>query len=332
MSEYSPERLMRSEDAKRACQYGIPFLDDALNGIRPTELVILGGKTGAGKTQLGSIIALNNVANGKRVLFVALEAEQFEIERRLKFQIMAKEFYARRGDYPATIKLTYTDWLFDKYGKDLDELDAFGDGALSQLKQNLTCYSPNMADFSKRDFSTVYESLTDGHDLVVFDHIHYLAQDDKEHEYEHIKKTMWQLRNDINRKRVPIIAMSHLRKEDKKDKAILPAIEELHGSSEITKQANHVVVFAPVWQLPKKTNPDEMFQPPVGSTLCRILKTRSGHSCADRYAALMKFNLQEQHYDPDYVPYEIDRYSTTLTPMRYQDFEFWMGKAREPKS
>lgn len=326
------ERLLRTAESLQSHRFGVPFLDDALNGIRPTDLTIIAGKTGAGKTQLGTSIALQNAQAEVPVTLIALEAEEFEIERRIKYQLIAKEFFANRSDYPEHIKLNFTDWLFDKYGDALLPLEEHAQFTFEKISHYLRIYAPSRVDFSKRDFVSVYEEFAKESRIIILDHLHYLAADDREGEYDHIKKTMWALRDAINKNKVSIIALSHLRKETKKDSALIFGLEELHGSSEITKQANHVIGFSPVFELPKKENMTEKFIPPIGSTLCKVLKTRTGHSGSDRYVAFMQFNLSEQHYGDSYTPYKIDRHNMYLTPMRYTDFEHWMGKAREAKN
>ncbi len=59
---------------------------------------MLGAKTGIGKTALATITALHNCQQGKRVHYFALEAEEREIERRMKFQIIA-DLYDQDGKF-----------------------------------------------------------------------------------------------------------------------------------------------------------------------------------------------------------------------------------------
>jgi replicative DNA helicase len=82
------ERLQRTQQGASCLTFGVQFLDEAVGGIYSNDLVLYGAKTGIGKTQLATITAMANAANGKRVHFFALEAEQHEIERRIKYQIL----------------------------------------------------------------------------------------------------------------------------------------------------------------------------------------------------------------------------------------------------
>lgn len=327
------ELLNRKHLAVQSAAFGIDYLDCVLNGIRPCDLIIIAARTGAGKTELSSLIAMHNAAKNRRVVLFALEAEKFEIHRRLKYQMLAKYFFSHRLEFSESIRLNYTDWLFDKYGTAFDSLEEKLEEDLVRALENLEIYSPQAVDFTKKDFSIVYnDACEQGADLIILDHIHYLAPNEKEHENEHIKKTMWGLRDSVNQKEVPIVAFSHLRKQTKYDTAVVPSLEEIHGSSEISKQANHVISFSPAFCLPSKDDPKSELEAPIGSTLCRVLKTRSGHTGASRYVSLLNFNVKQNKYDPGFVPYLINQHGDKLTPMKYQDFEPWMeGPGREPK-
>lgn len=326
-NEFIQERLLRKAHALSACDWANPFLSDVMTGIRPTELAVIGARTGAGKTELATMMALANARAGKRVFLFALEAERFEILRRIKFTILAREFFENRADYPSHISLNFNDWLHDKY-PELEELENFVDRKGPIEMDNLTIYTPGISDFSKRDFSTVYEEVAGDANLIILDHIHYISPGDRENEYDHIKKTMWSLRDLINKHEVPIIAMSHLRKESRQNFSLVPTLDEIHGSSEIVKQANHVIGVAPISKIPKKHNPLEFNPAPDGATLFRVLKTRTGQTCG-RYTAMVRFDIGKKTYDEKYVPFRTDQFCTQLSHIAVGDFERWMTKARE---
>lgn len=324
---FTEERIARKLQALKACDFANSFLNDALNGIRSTELTIIGARTGTGKTELGATIAMANARKGKRVCLFALEAEKYEIIRRLKFNVLAQEFFSSREKYPPGIKLNFADWLHDKY-PELEELESSIDRRMPLEIDNLLVYTPGIAEFTKKDFSMVYKEVADDCDLIILDHIHYLSPSEKESEYDHIKKTMWTLRDLINKHEVPVVAMSHLRKEFRGDRSLVPSLDEIHGSSEIVKQANHVIGVAPIYKLPMRAPAGESFKTPMGTTIFKVLKTRTGHPSAT-YAGVMKFNLDSKTYESRYVPYKTDQFCTELFHIGVSDFEHWMGSARE---
>ena len=70
--------------------------------------MLIGAETGAGKTALATAIAKNNANAGRRVYYIALEAEPKEIERRIKYELITE--FAARDNLPEKYDLTYVDW------------------------------------------------------------------------------------------------------------------------------------------------------------------------------------------------------------------------------
>ena len=85
-SNFIDERQHRQKN--KLLKFGVSFVDDSLLGILPDDLILVGAPSGVGKTQFCVNLALANVSVGKRVHFFALEAGKYEIERRLKWQIL----------------------------------------------------------------------------------------------------------------------------------------------------------------------------------------------------------------------------------------------------
>ena len=76
-------RAQRTEDGRlRRVMTGIRPLDEMLLGFCERDLVLLGARTGVGKTQLATAIAVNLALRGSRTLFIALEAHHREMEDR----------------------------------------------------------------------------------------------------------------------------------------------------------------------------------------------------------------------------------------------------------
>lgn len=62
---------------------GFKSIDEKIDGFRKSELVILGGRPGSGKTTLALNIAFNIARRRKNVLFFSLEMSRFELHKRL---------------------------------------------------------------------------------------------------------------------------------------------------------------------------------------------------------------------------------------------------------
>ena len=92
------------------------------------------------------------------------------------------------------------------------------------------------------------EAEFDDCSLVIIDHLHYI--DFEEHsENVGVKRNVAKIRTLVNKYRVPTILISHLRKSFRGTDSIVPQIDELHGSSEISKQANHVISFGACYRI-----------------------------------------------------------------------------------
>lgn len=323
------EYLYRKVDGLNRCYYGIDYLDDALLGISPKDFVVIGAKTGVGKTELGRLIAFHNAKIGKRVLLYALEAEPFEIHRRIKYQLIADQFFKNRNSFPPDFYFSYAKWSRDEF-RDLKQFDMFEEAAIKQLEKLLDSMKviyTTSADFSKGSLVNTYETLKNEFDLVILDHLHFLAPEESETETAHIRDTVCRLRNLINTHGLPVVAFSHLRKEDRGSKSVVPTIEELHGSSEISKQANHVVTLAPAYTLPSAVSDNETVTPYPGTTLLHVAKSRNGERGCTKYAVAIQFNSETNRYDPGYSPYRINRHHDELVPVKAEEeIEPWMKK------
>lgn len=233
----------RRNASKNVLKFGVEYLDDALRGIFEDDLILLGAPSGVGKTQLCCNIALANLADGKKVHYIALEAGQFEIERRMKWPLVAERFFADPNRPRLETKLNYPDWLLGKF---IPQLDA---------------YERESADYfatAYRDFYVYYKDLKFGvteliqsvlwcaeqTDLILIDHVHYFDFDDdnENRAMREIAKTVRRLTQDQQK---PIVLVAHLRKRDRSNEDLVAGMEEFHGSSDLFKIATKVITVAP---------------------------------------------------------------------------------------
>lgn len=108
----------RIKSRQNMAVFGVSYLDDACRGIFSNDFVLIGARTGVGKTQLATIIAKENMKH-RRVHYIALEAEPYEIERRILYQEYSELFFEIAKEYKNTEKnFNYIDW----YKGQLDEV------------------------------------------------------------------------------------------------------------------------------------------------------------------------------------------------------------------
>jgi replicative DNA helicase len=279
------ERKHRLEMGKECLSFGVSFLDDALGGIYANDLIVLGAPTGVGKTQMATLIAKSNAEKGKRVLYFALEAEEYEIERRIKYQMICERYYSM-CDRP-NIYLNYMDWYYGKLNSALSQIEEELE-SIDKVYSTLSVYYRDN-EFNEKEFQRIFLSLKSEFDLVIIDHLHYFDYDD-DNENRAVRSIVKAVRDTAQIAGKPVILISHIRKSDRRAKRLVPAIEDFHGSSDIGKIATKAITFAPNFE----ANEPNGRQTYVSVTKCRVDGTRM------RAIGLLMFNYTSQRYEHPY--------------------------------
>lgn len=293
----------RKKEREGMLSYGIPFLDDITNGISKRDLVLIGGRTGAGKTEIASIIAQHNALNGKRVHFFALEAGPREIESRITFRLLVERYYSMNLFRDEFIPLNYKDWLNGKLAHKLEYLEPEIDKIAAEKFQTLHMRYRGH-EFGVEDLQKELLAIQDETDLIVLDHLHFIDSDD-ENENRGMKKIIQTLRNSALEIGKPVIALAHLRKGDKKEKSLIPDLEDFHGSSDVPKIATSCLMLAPAYDVITASKL-------TWATYMRLAKCREDGS-RTRFVAQTYFNAKTNCYDP---AYKLSRF-----PIKKDEFE-----------
>lgn len=286
------ENVLREREGRkgilgRVLKFGISFLDDALRGIFPDDLVLLGAPSGVGKTQACVNIAITNLDAGKRVHFIALEASEFEIERRLKYQQVAKFYFADDKRPRLERSFNFTSWMLGEYEGKLDQYEEMAERYCSTYFTDLfTFYKSEKFDVTDLVENVAYAA--DQTDLIIIDHVHYFDwdSDNDNRAIKEIAKTVRSLALDYQK---PIVLVAHLRKRDRNNKELVAGLDEFHGSSDLTKIATKVVTVAP-----GPVTEDKKF-----TTYFRIPKNRIDGG-PTRYMGAMTFDPKKGGYDDEY--------------------------------
>jgi replicative DNA helicase len=77
------EAAMRADGTVTGVPTGITDLDRALSGVHPSDMLVLAGRPGMGKTAAGLTIARNAARAGYRVGFFSLEQSASQVDKRL---------------------------------------------------------------------------------------------------------------------------------------------------------------------------------------------------------------------------------------------------------
>lgn len=234
-----PTRLYEAQ--QKAISFGNTFLDAGLFGILPNDLILLGAPTSIGKTAMCCEIAKNVSLQGRRVCFVALEAEEDEVEMRIEYQLYAKRYFLD-SDRKRGINFDYRSYRFNKLK---DYLWPYTEDVVEEfthaLKNVTTIYRKR--SFTIHDLEYVFRWAKDNSDLVIIDHLHYFdfAKDASSNTNERMSDLMKGIRDLNLTYNVPVILVAHLRKDFN---GVVPQINDFMGSSDIQKVATCAVMLS----------------------------------------------------------------------------------------
>lgn len=310
------ERDRRLALAARQMPFHHPFLDDCLRSIMPHDYIIVGARTGCGKTELARSIAASNAAAGKRVGYFALEAEADEIERRTKYGILSALIYEHgiRLGKP----FAYSDWYRGAHDGALRELEDEADQLMAERYKTLLTYYRGQR-FNHEDVRRLLLAQQDSIDLFVLDHLHYVDIDD-DNENRGMKETVKAIRNSALLVGKPVIMVVHLRKRERASKALMPTPEDIHGSSDIAKECTHTIMLEPARSVPATSKYH-------ANTFFTVVKDRG--EGANYMLALCQFDRRTKSYAEHYTLGRDE--GGKFEPLGTSEVPFW-AERHEPLS
>lgn len=321
------DELIKSKlayDEKHGIKLGINVIDDVFGAVLPSDIVILGAKTGSGKSDLCAQIAENVGSQNKNVYMFALEAEAKEVELRIIFKEMSRLNLILPQE-KKIYKLNYKLWRVNhsRYGLRGESLRKQAILDVNKRIGSLWLYYRD-GSFEIKDFVRAVMSVNKKADLIILDHIHYFdfkGSDQNKELGDAIKK----IRDIALLNEVPIIVVAHLRKEQQsQDDKLMPTIDDFHGSSDLSKIGTKGVILAP-----GGIEEDETDGCYYSKTLFSFPKFRM-ESQAHRYIFLNRYNLSSQAYEAAYRVFEFkNNTSSFLSKMiNYEILKsklFWLG-------
>ena len=282
------ERRERLENAGKALSFGLSFFDEALKGIYPSDVVLVGADPGVGKTKMASIIADVNATQGKRILYLALEAENREIARRIKFCELSRLMLADR--HPQHHRMNFGDWIYGLLDNITADYESKADAEMREKYKSMRVFYRNFNRFGAEEFKRLFMAEKDHFDLLLCDHLHYFDSDD-DNENRAMKAIVKGIRDCALIGHKPVVLVGHIRKRDKRFRELVPDLDDFHGSSDIGKIATKAVTLAPYY---------DGANHPIYPTVLKACKFRFG-SVVTRHIALTNFNIQTDTYGTDYV-------------------------------
>jgi len=318
MSRLKGEREDRLLNSRSILSFGVRYLDDALGGITIRDLVLYGAQSGVGKTALATITSLATCRAGKRAHYFALEAEEREIERRMKFQVLAELYY---GSPYHKRPIRFQDWYNGRLENELGPFEDAADRKLEEVLKNLSTFYRDES-FTSDDFQEQFDAIVNETDLSVLDHFHYVDEGNEDTNRS-AKKTVKQIRDCTLRGKKPVIVVAHIRKGDRKNTTLIPGQDDFHGSSDIPKIATKAVMIAPAYNIPSP-------KPYLWPTYMAASKNRTDMSTT-RYVAVVMFNTRQNAYEDDYTLGRLTDAGQKFAPLEENEMPPWANPSAEPE-
>lgn len=283
--------------------FGIKYLDDALTGILKGDLIIIGARSGAGKTTLSNIIARANARLNKKIALFTLE--------NFKNDNLAEEAYNIYKSKTKNYDITLREFISGNIKFD-EEFFSEAEIEAEEAYKNITLINRQAGYDIEKLKEDIIKQAQAGIDLIIIDHLDYIEKmDDNDTDIVHVTTLMRTIREAQNATKVAIVAMSHLRKNwNSKETYKIPSMDEFIGSSNKVKEATCVIMFAP--------DDDENYknagESHRRSTWCCIRKLRTGG--IDNTAAKLVFNSKINQYEPFYTKYKVNYSGTKVEEIK----------------
>lgn len=307
------DRARAEEDTRllrpaKMIPYSNGFFSKVLTGIAPGEVVLIGGETGTGKSELATQIAFDASVGGRQVYCYFLEAEENEMERRMKYRLVVQA-YRHSGGKEYT---EYQSWLNGKLPW-LRSHEPNVTAYMSRFKNLHTYYKSDK--FTIKDFKLSLTAISNKVDLVVLDHIHFFTLADDRNENREMSDIIHEIRRIAQVIGVPIIIIAHLRKKQSGEvRGLIPSIDDFHGSSSLSKVVNTAVLFGSGGEVPGRPG---CFETYIKAEKSRTARNRIG------ITAKMVFDSRSNDYETDWQPGYLSKDRTTFHPIADVDLPGW---------
>ncbi len=310
------DAMLDAEAARGRVPFGIGYLDDAIHGMGPDELMIISAITGVGKTALMTLLAQNAIAKGMKVSFLALEAKGREIEARLRWQIVQRLYFAD-PNRDKSRPVEYDEWRQRRLRPQLDRYTNESNRIFEETYgENLRItYKDGLDQYTIEEMSADIEQEAQLSDLLLLDHIGYIDYGNQDNETMALKAIILRLRLLCNTFHIPIVAASHVKKETFHRNLLLPNFNDVYGSGEITKSADYVAMLGPATNAFADVIPEPLMPQYGAYTFLRLLKNRhAGHKAWP--AAVLEYDIRKGVYSPKYAYGRFKKGDTVWEPRK----------------
>lgn len=315
-TDIETEKSAREQDSKKLLTYGIDFLDKTLVGIIPSDLILIGAKSGIGKTEFAMHMAQINAHAGFHVAYLALEAEKHEVARRLKFREISRLYYEDHTK-TFTAPINYRLYRFNKLDKRFKCYE-------EQAERNLKVGLSNMSVYYREEsfdighLSKFLQNIKNDIDILIIDHLHYFDTYD-ENDCKSMSNIMKRIR-DLNQiYNIPTVLLAHLRKNGLN---YIPDLEDFMGTSDIGKIATTAIMIAPDYD-------NQDYKNGAHGTYLRIVKSRLGN--VSRLVGYVNFDSKQCRYSSMHKLLKINKSGDSCTEIKVYDYPYWLEETEDEK-
>lgn len=276
-------------------KFGMSYLDNELHGILRSDLILIGARTGSGKSTIANQIAYHNAQNGIKVSLFSLENYEFEFELTEIYKECHKIHHSLDIDFrefKSRLKV-YPDDTVEK---------AFAIVRKNKININLISRKPD--GFNIEDMKKYFiDHARSGSQIFIIDHIDYFdMHNPKINENQNITEIMREIRKLQDVYQVPVVLISHLKKGLRD--TVIPTLEDFMGTSNKVKEATTVILFAP------DDVEDITDVAHIKKTWICIRKERG--LGAYNTACNIGFNLRTKSYETEYSGHRVNYWGTLI--------------------
>jgi len=293
------EALSISSELLR-CSFGISYLDDALLGMAPGEITLMGARTGGGKTEFATQVVLQqqneDSKKAKSVLYFALDHEPDEIYNRLTWRLLTQQLKKIEEPKIKGMYLRYAEWMAGKYRGLFDDLETDARNYLKLLFE--TSNTHFLYRKNQLTIDDITEIISDDssaeHNLFIIDHFHAIKGIDS---LEKQTEAMTKISEAAEKIFRPVLVLGQFRKRSSNNRSPIPDMEEFSGSAQLIYIPQNIIVLAP-----RQTEGAELWE-----TYFHIVKSRIA-SDSKVFVGVHSFDMELKKYSDRYqimrhVPY-----------------------------
>jgi replicative DNA helicase len=199
--------------------FGLPTLESRIS-LNRGELLVIGARPGVGKTQLAIQFAIENVLEGKKVLFFSMEMTAKQLmERIISMGTNISLANIRRRSFTDDEKFLIREFV-------------------EQIKDNLI-----IVEGGKTFAQILLQTKAIKPDAVIVDYIQLIQGDKYQSEYEKISEAVNRLKTLAIEENLIAVALSQINRESEKGREKRPKLAYLKGSGQIEQTADTVLLL-----------------------------------------------------------------------------------------